>query len=287
MQQSAVSHDFCLVKKGEARAVDRGYRRLLVGCGWETPPNASRAFDLDVSCVLLNADGRMPTKAHFVYFGQLRFRGHVVVHTGDNLTGAGDGDDERLLIDLERMPSEVERIDIYYTIYEGRARQQTFGMLSECFIRIVDVTLERDLTVRGPLYNATSYGGAEFCRSEVNDADLHGTCMLFGSLVRDTHQGAWTFKSTQKEVFGGLDAVLSACSPEPQSLQQQLAVRWRDSAASGALQRVSQESLIQLCVDYRGVLIVVAMGAVLLSSIGVVPLTCLGLFAWLQSRASK
>jgi tellurium resistance protein TerD len=201
------------LEKGESRDVQQGIRRVMVGCGWDAQQDRSaHAFDLDVACVLLNEKGRMPSDAYLVYFNGKRFRDDVIVHTGDNLTGDGDGDDERLLIDLARVPREVAQIDVLMTIYDGAKRGQTFGMISDCYVRVVDVTLETETGTRGPLYDRLSYPGREFCRCNVNDAALEADGLLFGSLLRDTR--GWRFQSVQKEIYGGLKAYLATVAPD-------------------------------------------------------------------------
>ena len=198
--------------KGAARDVARGVERVLVGCGWDAQERpGDQAFDVDVSCALLDAQGCLPADAFYVYYGALRFGADVVVHTGDNLTGAGAGDDERLLIDLARVPREVAQIDVLISIYRGAERGQTFGMISDCYTRVVDVTHERDTAKTGPLYDATTYAGAEFARCAVNDAALTADGMLFGAFVRVGD--GWRFRCVQKVLHGGIKAYLESVAP--------------------------------------------------------------------------
>lgn len=287
-----MSYVIDLVKKDESRVVARGIRRVMVGCGWDPQKDRSTSnFDLDVSCIMLNERGRMPTNRHYVFYNNLRFNNDVVIHTGDNLTGDGDGDDERLLIDLGRMDRAVARIDLYYNIYQGTERRQTFGMISDCYIRICDVTHERDTSEKGPLYQSTSYADREFCRSEVNDEALHGTCLLFGSLIRtldDRGSSSWSFRVSQKEVYGGIQRVLELVEPEPIVNQSVTAVRFQDSAVGRTMQLFcSREAVMQTCQDYRAVFGLIGVGAILLNSIGVVPLIFLGAFILLSMRGGR
>jgi len=201
------------LEKGAARDVRPGIERVLVGCGWDAQERpGDQAFDVDVSCALLDAQGRLPADAFYVYYGALRFGDDVVVHTGDNLTGAGDGDDERLLIDLARVPRDVAQIDILISIYRGAERGQTFGMISDCYTRVVDVTRERNLSKTGPLYDTTAFADVEFARCAVNDAALTADGMLFGAFVR-ADDGGWRFRCVQKVLHGGIKAYLESVAP--------------------------------------------------------------------------
>jgi tellurium resistance protein TerD len=95
----------------------------MVGCGWDPLPGSrQQAIDLDVACFLLTAKNNLYDSRAFVYFRNLEARNSVVIHTGDNLTGDGDGDDERLIIDLESMPVEVVQIPIVCCIYDAAKR---------------------------------------------------------------------------------------------------------------------------------------------------------------------
>lgn len=281
------------LSKDETCAVEQGIRRIMVGCGWDPQEHrSSQKFDLDVSCVLLGDDGRMPSQQHYVYYRNLKFEGDVVVHTGDNLTGDGDGDDERLLLDLARMPDDVLQIDVYCNIYQGAQRGQTFGMISNCYMRVVDVTHESDTNRGGPLYQATSYANREFCRFQINDEALHSTCVMFGSLYRDgPRQGrgssSWRFRAVQKEVYGGMDAVLDSVTPRPGSqTSRSLTTRVADNT-NALQQRLANVAPFQMMVDGRAVFAILGVGALLFNTVGVVPLVCLAAFLWLSSHANN
>jgi len=310
-----MSHGINL-EKGDECPVQQGIRRIMVGCGWDPQVHqrpSNEKFDLDISCVMLNAEGRMPSKQHFVYFNNLKFGGTAVVHTGDNLTGDGEGDDERLLIDLSRVPRDVAQIDIYCNIYEGRARNQSFGAVSNCYIRIVDVTEEHDTGPRGPLYVSTSYPNREFCRFQINDEATHAVCVMFGSLYRGvngttgstgstTSWETWQFRAVQKDVYGGIKEVIDAMAPVQrnnndnggESLSMALARRVGGGSGSDGVgfsqaiqQRLAQGGPFQLVVDARGAFAVAGVGALLLNTVGVIPLLCLVAFIYLSSHATK
>lgn len=157
-----------------------GLSSILVGLGWD---EAKRGFgffakkpddiDCDASAILLK-NGRFVDKADLVYFGNLTHKSGRVKHMGDNLTGAGEGDDEQILIDLKGLPAEYDRIVIVVNIYAARQRNQHFGMIQNAFIRLVDSSKNVELLK----YNLTeNYGGM--------------TGMIFGEIYR--HNGEWKF----------------------------------------------------------------------------------------------
>jgi tellurium resistance protein TerD len=304
-QYEQKGHSINLVK-GESCAVEQGIRRVMVGCGWDPQHDrSSYPFDLDISCVLLDAEGHKPSDGHFIYFGCKTFRSDVVVYTGDNLTGDGDGDDERLLIDLGRMPDDVVQIDIFCNIYEGKKRAQCFGMISDCYIRVVDITEEYDLSPQGPLYRGTSYPEREFCRFRINDEAVHATCVMFGTLYkgrRGAHSNGpqqWSFHAVQKDIsLGGLDAMLTSVSPPKKTL----AMRHRDNGRSRDDDGQQQQGGVMQLWQRAGELVpmqaintretrflvgALGVGSLLLNVVGVVPLACLALFVWLTVSSSS
>jgi tellurium resistance protein TerD len=171
------------------------FRKILIGCGWDPDQSKSiSSFDLDVACAMLNGQRRMKDKSHFIYYGNLRSQDGAIIHTGDNLTGAGEGDDERIIIDLEKISQDVEIIPIVVCIYQAAQRKQNFGLISNSFIRIIDITNETDFSQQGPLF-----------RTE-NQSTSDG--MIFGELYR--YQGEWKYKAIEKEIFGGFNQVLQS-----------------------------------------------------------------------------
>ena len=115
-----------------------GLTKALVGLGWDARTTAGADFDLDASALLCGANRRVLSDAHFVFYNNLASPDGSVTHTGDNLTGAGEGDDESLIVDLNLVPAEVELIVFPVSIYEPEARRQNFGQVVNAFIRIVD-----------------------------------------------------------------------------------------------------------------------------------------------------
>lgn len=273
------------LEKGQSCAVERGIERVMVGCGWD-PIDNGQTFDLDVSCVLLDREGRMPSRQHYIYYNCLKFMGDVIVHTGDNLTGDGDGDDERMLLDLSRIPAEVAQVDVYCSIYRGREKGQSFGMISNCYLRMVDITAERDTSTRGPLYNPVSYPDREFCRFQLNEEAMHCDCVLMGTLLRDVSlPSVWHFNSVQKDVYGGMDAVLERVAPRQHS-PLTLVTRQMASRDIQAYMPTG-EGVFRKAVESRFAFVALGVGALLLNTVGHVPLICCVVFMWLSSHANK
>lgn len=163
-----------------------GLSQVVVGLGWDEAKQsrgffgalfgaASQPIDCDASAILLK-NGRLTDKADIVYFGNLRHKTGTVNHMGDNLTGAGDGDDEQIVIDLARVPVEYDKIVIVVNIYQAVQRKQEFGMIENAFIRLVDAKTNKEMCI----YNLTeSYSGM--------------TAMIFGEIYR--HNGEWKFSA--------------------------------------------------------------------------------------------
>src|SRR4051794_22650433 len=115
-----------------------GLTAALVGLGWEERTTAGAAFDLDASALLVSARGKVLSDQHFVFFNNLRSPDGSVEHTGDNLTGEGEGDDESIKVDLGRVPSDVDKIVFTVSIYEAENRHQSFGQVRNAYIRVVN-----------------------------------------------------------------------------------------------------------------------------------------------------
>lgn len=159
-----------------------GLSVVTVGLGWDEAPQKrgffakkERAVDCDASALLLK-NGKLVGKEDIVYFAHLKHSSGSVVHRGDNLTGAGDGDDEQIMVDLSRVPYDVDRIVFVVNIYQAVQRGQHFGMIKNAFIRIVD---DRNNT--------------EICRYNLTD-DYNGCmAMIFGEIYK--HNNEWKFNA--------------------------------------------------------------------------------------------
>ncbi|OOO00280.1 MAG: chemical-damaging agent resistance protein C [Epulopiscium sp. Nele67-Bin004] len=180
------------LKKGQKVDLTKrhpGLSQVVVGLGWDTNRfDTNGAFDLDTSVFLTGQNGRVSGSGDFVFYGNLVHPSGSVEHTGDNLTGAGDGDDEQIKVNLQQVPSHVDKIVFTVTIYESELRNQNFGMIQNAFIRIYneqtnEVLLEYDL-----------------------DEDFSiETAVVFGELYR--HGGEWKFSAIGSGFNGGLGAL--------------------------------------------------------------------------------
>ena len=165
-----------------------GLTKVLVGLGWDARATDGAAFDLDASAFLLGADGKVRSEADFIFYNQLKSACGSVEHTGDNLTGAGEGDDEVIKVDLSRVPAEVQKISFTVTIHEADARKQNFGQVGNAYIRVVNADNNTEVT---------RYDLAEDASTE--------TAMIFGELYR--HSGEWRFTAVGQGYNGGLAAM--------------------------------------------------------------------------------
>lgn len=177
------------LKKGSTVNLSKqveGLSNILLGLGWDVAKPSKKGFfgftkstpdiDCDASAFMLNADGKMPNSKSLIYFGNLQSNCKSIIHTGDNLTGEGDGDDEQLLVYLNKVPSNIDEIVLTVTIYDAQSRGQHFGMIENAFIRIVDTNTNKELAK----FNLTeNYSGK--------------TAVIFGSLKRVNSQ--WEFKA--------------------------------------------------------------------------------------------
>ena len=119
-----------------------GMNQVVVGLGWDV--NEGVSADLDAMCFLLTTEGKVRSAKDFIYYGMDRVGGKLatadgaVEHTGDNLTGEGDGDDEQIKIDLSKVPADVDRIVVLVDIYEAAQKNQNFGQVKNAFVRLVN-----------------------------------------------------------------------------------------------------------------------------------------------------
>lgn len=161
---------------------NQGLSRVVIGLGWDEVQQKRgffapkpQAIDCDASAFLLT-NGKLLGVDDIVYFGNLRHKSGTVQHMGDNLTGAGDGDDEQIVVDLERIPAQYDRIVLVVNIYQADKRKQHFGMIQNAFIRIVD-----------------SRNNQELCKYNLSDNYDGMTAMIFGEVYR--HNGEWKFNA--------------------------------------------------------------------------------------------
>ena len=115
-----------------------GLTAVTIGLGWDVRTTTGTDFDLDASAILTNADGKVTSDQGFVFFNNLKSPDGSVEHTGDNITGEGEGDDEQIKVNLAGVPADVTKIVFPVSIYDAESRQQSFGQVRNAFIRVVN-----------------------------------------------------------------------------------------------------------------------------------------------------
>jgi tellurium resistance protein TerD len=116
-----------------------GLNNILVGLGWDVNAfDSGTSFDLDASVFIADASGKCPSEKEFIFYGNKEHSSGAVKHMGDNTTGEGEGDDEQIHIELNKVPANLEKIAFTVTIYEAEQRHQNFGQVSNAYIRIID-----------------------------------------------------------------------------------------------------------------------------------------------------
>lgn len=181
---------------------DPSLTRIVAGLGWDARSTDGQEFDLDASALLLNDSHKVRSDADFVFYNQpgdvcLPGSGGVpafdpqrasVMYQGDNRTGEGDGDDEQIIIDLDKVPADVKAITFTVSIYEAAARKQTFGQVKNGFIRLVN-----EVT------------GTEIVRYDLSEDYSTETALIFAELYR--HNGEWKFRAEDQGFSDGLAGI--------------------------------------------------------------------------------
>ena len=180
------------LKKGQKVDLTKsnpGLKEILIGLGWDTNKyDGGFDFDLDSSVFLLGADSKVTDGGDFIFFNNLKHSSGSVEHLGDNLTGAGDGDDEEIKIDLSKVPANIEKIAFTVTIYDADARKQNFGQVENAFIRVFD-----------------ELNGKELIRYDLDEDFSIETAVIVGELYRN--KGEWKFNAVGSGFEGGLAAL--------------------------------------------------------------------------------
>jgi tellurium resistance protein TerD len=165
-----------------------GLTAALVGLGWDARTTSGAGFDLDASALLVNSAGRVLSDQHFVFFNNLTSPDGSVEHTGDNLTGEGEGDDEAIKVNLARVPGDVDKIVFTVSIYEAETRGQSFGQVRNAYIRVVNQA-----------------DGVELTRYDLSEDASTETAMIFGEIYRN---GAdWKFRAVGQGYASGLAGI--------------------------------------------------------------------------------
>ncbi|GAA1972211.1 TerD family protein [Kitasatospora viridis] len=165
-----------------------GLTAVLVGLGWDARTTTGADFDLDASALLCTEAGKVAKDSDFVFFNNLKSADGSVEHTGDNLTGSGDGDDEVIKVDLSTVPAGVAKIVFPVSIYEAETRGQNFGQVRNAYIRVVN-----------------QVGGAEIARYDLSEDASTETAMVFGELYRNGAE--WKFRAIGQGYASGLRGI--------------------------------------------------------------------------------
>lgn len=183
-----------------------GVSKYRVGLGWDTNPTVGGDYDLDVSAFVLGANNKLISDGHFVFYNNLKSPNELVVHTGDNLTGQGDGDDESLVVDFSKVTNE-ERIVFVVTIHEAQSRNQNFGQVNNAFIRIVDeAKYNAALAIQDDDQQMQAMKDAELIKYDLGEDYSIETAMVFGELYKKDNE--FKFKAVGQGMSGGLDDFL-------------------------------------------------------------------------------
>ena len=159
--------------------------KMIVGLGWDVRATDGAAFDLDAVAFVLGTNGKVRKDTDFVFFNNKQNAEASVAHGGDNRTGAGDGDDETIIIDLTKMPADAEKVAVCVVIYDADNRRQNFGQVSRAYVRVLN-----------------DAGQQEIARYDLSEDGSTEAAMIFGEVYR--YNGEWKFKAVGQGFKGGL-----------------------------------------------------------------------------------
>ena len=187
------------LQKGQKVSLSKeapGLSKIIVGLGWDVMKkrglfgfgsSSGQDCDLDAS-VICCRNGFFSSKDDLVYFGNKHHSSGAIKHCGDNLTGEGDGDDEQIIVELDKVPADIDKIIVVVNIYSAHSRKQDFGMVENAYIRLVN--------------NIT---GQEICRCDLSEDYGTNTALVMGELYR--HNGDWKFKAIEAGFDNGLSGL--------------------------------------------------------------------------------
>lgn len=182
-----------------------GLKKVMVGLGWDEVKQSGgflsifkpqpASIDCDASAIVCGEDGKIIStdiKQSVVYYGNLKHPSGAIVHQGDNLTGAGDGDDEQIMVDISRLPSNVGKVVFTVNIYDARTKGQHFGLIENAFIRLVNMD-----------------NNQEICRYNLSENYNNMTGLVVGEIYRKGNE--WKFNAIGQAVkeASRLDAIIS------------------------------------------------------------------------------
>ncbi len=165
-----------------------GLTNVVVGLGWDARTTTGVEYDLDASVIVAGADGRVLSDKHFIFFNTKVSPDGTIEHTGDNLTGEGEGDDEQVKVNLAGMAAEADKIVFMVSIYEGDTKGQSFGQVRNAFIRVVNAADNKELA-----------------RYDLSEDASTETAMVFGEVYRNGSD--WKFRAVGQGYASGLTGI--------------------------------------------------------------------------------
>ncbi|MCQ9162475.1 MULTISPECIES: TerD family protein [unclassified Arthrobacter] len=167
---------------------DPGLQQALVGLGWDPRTTSGQQFDLDASAILVGANGRVRSNDDFIFYNQLEAKDGSVVHQGDNRTGEGEGDDEQILVNLDAVSADIERVVIVVSIDQADARNQNFGQVRGAFCRVVNQQSDQEIV-----------------RYDLSEDAASETSMIFAEIYRNGAE--WKFRAVGQGYANGLRGI--------------------------------------------------------------------------------
>ncbi len=176
-------------QKVDLTKTNPGLKKIKVGLGWDIKKfDTGTDFDLDSLAFLLNSTDKVRGEKDFVFYNNLKHESGAVIHSGDNKTGLGEGDDEMITLEFDKVPADINKISLVITIHDAEARKQNFGMVSNAFVRVVD-----------------SDTNVELVRYDLGEDYSTETAVIAGDVYR--HQDGWKFNAIGSGFQGGLAAL--------------------------------------------------------------------------------
>lgn len=187
------------LEKGQKVELEKGLTKIKVALGWDTQKYQGAAnFDLDASAFLLDKTGKLPSDEDIVFYGmqktpdgKLKHKSGSIIHSGDDLTGGGDKDNEIITVELDKLPATVDKIVFPVTIYEYDKRKQNFGMVSKAFARVVDAGTNK-----------------EILKYDLGEDYSTQTSVIVCEVYR--HNGDWKFHAVGQGIHGGLKDIIKS-----------------------------------------------------------------------------
>ncbi len=182
------------LSKGQRVSLDKSMKMALIGLGWDTNQyDGGCDFDLDACAFLVGQNGKVSNDDDFIFYNNLTSRNEAVIHTGDNLTGEGEGDDEIILINFEKVPADVQKIAITVTIHEAMTRRQNFGMVKNAYVRVAKMQSENDTI------------GVEALRYDLGEDFSVETAIVVCEIYK--YGSEWKFSAVGSGYQGGLSSL--------------------------------------------------------------------------------